>query len=370
MNDSILEEMQVMFPVNGNFDLIKCTDYIIFKNILDIGLGMGGASLFFAEKGKNVTALGLAISSYQLSNIVLNHPNIHIVEKTFEDFDTDEKFDAILMSHVLEHTQNPGYFLEKAFNLLNENGWLFVMVPPYKEEVVGGHITNGWNTGQLMYNLLLSGFDIKKGRFVCHGHNICAFVQQSKNLLPKLRMDKGDIESTKEFWPIDVKQGFKGDINRINWFQGFNNIPHKSYAVQLEIKDKIIAERDKLFDVLVQKDRELKKRQRMIEEKDAIIEERSQLYDVLAQKDVELKKRQRMIEEKDEIIKERSKLYDVLAQKDEELKKRQLMIEEKDAIIEERGKLYDVLAQKDEDLKRRQQIIEQKDAIINGCSQL
>ena len=339
MNNSHFTNTQSLFPVEGNFDLIKCTDNIAFKNILDIGLGSGGASLYFAEKGKYVTSLGLDLSSYNLSHEVLNHSNIHLVESSFEDFSANEKFDAILMSHVLEHTQNPGFFLKKAFNLLLENGWLFVMVPPYKEEVVGGHITNGWNTGQLMYNLLLSGFDIKKGHFVCHGYNICAFVQKSKKPLPKLRMDKGDIENTGEFWPFDVKQGFLGSIYHQNWFQNFNNIPYKSYAAQLEVKDTIIKERSKLYDVLAQKDEELKNRQQMIEEKDTIIKERSKLYDVLAQKDEELKRRQQIIEEKDTIIKERSKLYDVLAQKDDELKRRQQIIEEKDTSIKQHSKL-------------------------------
>lgn len=207
-------------PINGNEYLLKMTDNILFNKVLDIGIGNGGASLHFAENDKIVTALGLALDSYELPVELLRKLSIKVIEEDFECFVTAEKFDAIWMSHVLEHTQNVGLFLKKAWELLEDNGWLFVMVPPFKHEVVGGHVTNGWNMGQLMYNLLLAGFDIKNGHFIHYGYNICAFVRKSKQKLPPLRRDAGDIELTSDFWPIDVCQGFNGNITEINWFDG------------------------------------------------------------------------------------------------------------------------------------------------------
>jgi hypothetical protein len=124
----------------------------------------------------------------------------------------------IWASHVLEHQQNIEIFLTKCRSLLSDDGWFCVMVPPYKEQVVGGHATNGWNIGQLMYNLLLTNFDIKNGHFIRHGYNICAFVKKSKQPLPPIKMSIGDIEKTQDLWPIKVKQGFNGNIKEINWF--------------------------------------------------------------------------------------------------------------------------------------------------------
>lgn len=221
------EKYSTLIPIYGNFDLIKSTDNLYFKTILDIGLGNGGASLYFATKGKKVTSLGWQVDSYNLSIEIKNNKNIEIQEILFENYKTNKKFDAILMSHVLEHTQNVGLFLKKAHSLLNENGFLFIMVPPYKNYIVGGHVTNGWNMGQLIYNLLLSGFDVKNGHFITYGYNICAFVQKSNKKLPNLRMDNGDLELLQDFMPIELKQNSFAKIKSINWFKNFKPINYK-----------------------------------------------------------------------------------------------------------------------------------------------
>lgn len=169
--------LKINFMVDGNFDLINATSNLNFDSVLDIGLGEGGASTF---NGKDVTSLGLEIDSYNYPKELFKKLDVEVVETTFDDFQTDKKFGAIWASHVLEHVLNTGLFLEKCKDMLSEKGWLMIMVPPYKNQVVGGHINNGWNMGQLMYNLLLTGYDIKNGHFIKHGYNLCAFVQKSK----------------------------------------------------------------------------------------------------------------------------------------------------------------------------------------------
>lgn len=221
MTKNILDLLQMKFPIAGNFDLICMTENITFSSVLDVGLGNGGASIYFAYQGKNVSALGVDISSYDLPQDLLAHMGIDVYESDIESFESNQKFDAIWASHILEHTLNPGSVLSKFRELLDDNGWLFLMVPPYKSQLVGGHVSTGWNMGQLMYNLLLTGFDIKNGHFIKHGYNICAFVQKSVEQLPKLRMDIGDIEQTQHLWPIEVHQGFEGNIESINWFENF-----------------------------------------------------------------------------------------------------------------------------------------------------
>lgn len=218
------------FTYEGNFDLIQCTDKVKFNTILDVGLGRGGASSYFALQNKEVTSLGINIDEYDVNPLVYTSKNINIIEVLFENFNINKKFDAILMSHILEHTSNVGLFLDKAYSLLNDDGWLFVMVPPYKKNVVGGHITNGWNMGQLMYNLLWSGFNIKNGHFISYGYNICAFVQKY-NIKPEvLKSYHGSLQIVKDYWPINIYQGFNGNIEQVNWFNDFS--PSKYYYPQ------------------------------------------------------------------------------------------------------------------------------------------
>lgn len=208
-----------MFPIKGNYDIIKSTLNKQFESVLDIGLGDGGAANFYVNNGKKVTSIGLDIDNYNVKIEELREKGVEVIETIFEDFNEDKKFDFIWASHVLEHNNNIGLFLNKAKRLLTEEGYLCVVVPPYKTEIVGGHITTGWTIGQLMYNLLLEGFDIKNGNFVSHKYNVCAIVGKRKDSLPNLRMDIGDLETLKEFWPIEIKQMSEGDLLEVNWFK-------------------------------------------------------------------------------------------------------------------------------------------------------
>ena len=52
-----------------------------------------------------------------------------VIESSVEEFSTDEVFDVIWMSHVLEHLLEPMNFLKKIKNNLKNNGIFFIEVP-------------------------------------------------------------------------------------------------------------------------------------------------------------------------------------------------------------------------------------------------
>ncbi len=273
------EALMYNFSVEGTFDLANMALRLNAKRVLDIGFGSGGASMFFASHGRQVTGIGLAIEQYDYSQRDFKELAINYEETSLEEFKSTEKFDMIWASHVLEHNLNVGFFLDKCRELLSEKGWLCIMVPPFKNEVVGGHVSTGWNLGQLMYVLLLCGYDIKHGHFIQHGYSLCAFVQESETKLPKLKMDIGDIEATSTFWPIEVKQDFNGDIKQINWFDDFktyeidkrqlkslqqeniklkNALQEQTKEFMVKIRDEVRAEREKLklfYNVPVQQEK-------------------------------------------------------------------------------------------------------------------
>ena len=97
-------------------------------------------------------------------------------DQAFEAREPDGTLDGIWASHVLEHSPNPGAFLARCRAALREDGWLAVVVPPFKPRVVMGHISPGWNTGILMYALAAAGFDPARGHFLRHGYNVAGFV--------------------------------------------------------------------------------------------------------------------------------------------------------------------------------------------------
>lgn len=208
--------------IDGQKELLLETKKYNFKKVLDIGLGRGEASSFFIKNGKEVYATGFFIDTYKVPKNLL--PNL----KLFKNIDTtnlhcfkNNQFDAVWCAHVLEHIQNIGLALKEIHRILKDNGILFIMIPPYKSKVVGGHLNPGSNLGNLMYNLLLTGFNIKEGSFIKHKYNICGFVRKGKFKLPKLRHDAGDIGLLKDCFPMKVYQGFEGNIEKINWKWGY-----------------------------------------------------------------------------------------------------------------------------------------------------
>ena len=103
---------------------------------------------------------------------------------------------------------------KKIHSLLNEGGYLAIIVPPRKPFIVGGHVTL-WNAGLVLYNLILAGFDCSEECYIKqYDYNIGIIIKKkSIDKFPEgLSMDKGDIELLNKYFPLDVKHGFNGDI--------------------------------------------------------------------------------------------------------------------------------------------------------------
>ena len=189
-----------------------------FGAILDIGGGPDTRTAeFFVKNGKEVSSIDIQKrNSYQ-------HQNYHFIQGDFLAYDFPSKFYAVWASHILEHFQDTGLFLNKVYDILNDKGVFFCLVPPHNTQIVGGHVTIGWNIGILMYNLILSGFNVKEGRFKQFGYSIAAFVSKrsDRNLPTNLLFDAGDIEKLADNWPDRqyFQQEFEGAMPEWNWFK-------------------------------------------------------------------------------------------------------------------------------------------------------
>jgi 2-polyprenyl-3-methyl-5-hydroxy-6-metoxy-1,4-benzoquinol methylase len=54
---------------------------------------------------------------------------INVRKGSIEQIKSNEKFDLIILSHVLEHLLNPSVFLKKIKSILSDNGILYIEVP-------------------------------------------------------------------------------------------------------------------------------------------------------------------------------------------------------------------------------------------------
>lgn len=174
--------------------------------ILDIGSGDGHVhSQIMKENNLNVE-----------NNDIIGNPTY------LGDFITtpiNKKFDGIWCSHVLEHQRNPGLMLDKIHSLLKEDGLLAITVPPRKDPIVGGHVSL-WNTGILLYQLVLAGFDCSEASVSTYGYNCSVIVNKKTAILPDdLHYDTGDIEKLRDFFPKDmnIHHGFHGVITNHKW---------------------------------------------------------------------------------------------------------------------------------------------------------
>jgi SAM-dependent methyltransferase len=205
-------------------EIIESLTFDAWKRVLDIWLWDGDASRIFLERWLEVHATWLEIDSYNLEKKIKD--NIKLKENFVTKLEYDNDFfDYVLASHIIEHEINPGLAFREIHRVL-KNWWkLVICLPPYKSKIVGWHINVGYNLWQLMYQLLLSWFNIKHWSFINYGYNICAVVEKDTSLmLPKLRYDKGDIELLSEFFPFKAVQGFEWNIRSINWHSKLPNL--------------------------------------------------------------------------------------------------------------------------------------------------
>lgn len=187
--------------INASEALEVCRS-LEFQTVLDIGAGDGSHSALFRDMGKEVFTCDIK-------------PPADFVGK-YTSIKMPQKYDLVWCSHTLEHQPNAHTFLKKVSMDLKKGGYFVVTVPPLKHEIVGGHVSL-WNAGLLLYNLILAGFDCSKARVKSYGYNISVIVQYKPIELPNLKMDFGDIETLAPYFPMEVRNGFDGRIEELNW---------------------------------------------------------------------------------------------------------------------------------------------------------
>lgn len=104
---------------------------LVEGSFLELGLGHGYTINEFLNRVDSYTIL--EGSPAVIENFTTNEPElckkINIVETYFETFETDKKYDNIVMGFILEHVENPDLILEKYKKLLTKNGKIFIAVP-------------------------------------------------------------------------------------------------------------------------------------------------------------------------------------------------------------------------------------------------
>lgn len=117
------------------------SDYLIStgaKNILDVG----GANMKLA----NLVCLSPSVESYTVCDLSAGlyeahkHNKVKIVQDYIENINTDEKYDAVVLSHTFEHFYNPVEVLKSIRNMIKHDGVVVISVPNIEEQLQDGFL--------------------------------------------------------------------------------------------------------------------------------------------------------------------------------------------------------------------------------------
>jgi SAM-dependent methyltransferase len=122
---------------NGaNFHINYCLKFInkyLTGSILEVGAGCGSFTKHYLNK--KITSITLTeLDQTNILNLNKNfdsYTNIKIIKKKINEI--DEKFDAIIYLHVLEHIKDDQNEIYEASKRLKNNGILIIMVPAHQK---------------------------------------------------------------------------------------------------------------------------------------------------------------------------------------------------------------------------------------------
>ncbi|MDH3625413.1 MAG: class I SAM-dependent methyltransferase [Myxococcales bacterium] len=98
------------------------------RKLLDVGCGEG--QLLETAKNEGWDSVGLDLSETAIR--LCRQRGLSASQTDFFDSSLDrQRFDAVIMSELLEHVPSPGRFLKRAEELLEENGILYLTTPNF-----------------------------------------------------------------------------------------------------------------------------------------------------------------------------------------------------------------------------------------------
>ena len=131
MDSSAFYNQEILNIDYKQADLVYRSIKKYFKG--ETGLELGPASGYMTESLVNdFPILHLIEASKTLIDQIPEYPNVTKHCSMFEDFKSDIKFDTIIMSHVLEHIENPLEVLTKIKDWLKDDGVFIISVPNAK----------------------------------------------------------------------------------------------------------------------------------------------------------------------------------------------------------------------------------------------
>ena len=98
-------------------------------SMLELGLGHGYSTEYFARVFQRYQVVEASLEMIDRFREHFSTLDVDIVQGYFEDFETEERFDAIGMGFILEHVDDPAAIIRRYAELLSSDGSIFIAVP-------------------------------------------------------------------------------------------------------------------------------------------------------------------------------------------------------------------------------------------------
>jgi hypothetical protein len=195
------------------------------KNILEIGGLHGILAEKYLELDNNVKWTMIEPNPTVDSNLPIN-----VVKGFFDDkFKSDEKFEAVIHSHVLEHVYNPDEFINHKSSFMND-GDLLIFTLPNMQVMLENNYTNCINFEHTIYFtepyieyfLNKYNFELVEKQYFREDHSIFYCARKSNNIPTNL--PKGLYEKNKLTFQQYINNHLD-DINKINEIINKTDLP-------------------------------------------------------------------------------------------------------------------------------------------------
>jgi 2-polyprenyl-3-methyl-5-hydroxy-6-metoxy-1,4-benzoquinol methylase len=98
------------------------------KRVLEVGCGSGGILIPFTEIGAEVVGIDFDDTYMEAGR----KRGLNLIDQSIYEFQTDKKFDLIVLKDVLEHLPDLNLVLQKLKSLLSEAGSIYIQVPTFE----------------------------------------------------------------------------------------------------------------------------------------------------------------------------------------------------------------------------------------------
>jgi hypothetical protein len=155
---------------------------------------------------------------------------IKIIKSFFDDkFTSDEKFEAVIHSHVLEHVYNPDEFISHKSSFMND-GDLLIFTLPNMQVMLENNYTNCINFEHTIYFtepyieyfLNKYNFELVEKQYFRKDHSIFYCAKKTNNALTSL--PEGLYEKNKSTFQNYINNHLN-DVNKINEIVSNSNLP-------------------------------------------------------------------------------------------------------------------------------------------------